>query len=233
MKVRERVCEGFTNLAMWYGVNQTFKHQRSKYSSCTQLGQGAFSAVRLATHKPTNRDFAVKVIDRTSSAITEEDDQLIEQEVKIVSSLRHPNIIRLVEYMTSTNFYYIVLEYCPGGELFDEIAKRSCYSEVDARDIIRIVCDAICYCHSNGIVHRDLKPENLLLSSSDPSLAEIKISDFGMSAMASDSSLVEFCGTPEYMAPELINRQPYGAAVDMWAIGVITYCLLGGYPVIC
>jgi calcium/calmodulin-dependent protein kinase I len=188
--------------------------------------------VRLATHKPSGREFAVKVIDRTSEEITEADDQLIEQEVNIVSSLRHPHIIQLVEHMTSTNFYYIVLEYCPGGELFDQIAKRTCYSEVDARDIIRIVCDAISYCHSNGIVHRDLKPENLLLSSTIDSDAEIKISDFGMSAITTQgSTLEEFCGTPDYMAPELINRLPYGAPVDMWAIGVITYCLLGGYPV--
>ncbi|CAE7570347.1 cmk-1, partial [Symbiodinium microadriaticum] len=111
------------------------------------------------------------------------------------------------------------------------IAKRNAYNEVDARDVLQVLCETIGYCHSKGIVHRDLKPENLLLSSQNELDSNIKISDFGLSATASGHTLTEFCGTPDYMAPELINSQPYGTPVDMWAIGVIAYCLIGGYTV--
>lgn len=173
----------------------------------------------------------MKVIDRKCDDVSDDQDGLIEKEVKIISSLDHPNIIRLVEFMTSANFYYLVLEYCPGGELFDEIAKRSVYNEVDARDILKVLCTTIAYCHSKGVVHRDLKPENLLLTSDNESHAEIKISDFGLATTVGDSPLTEFCGTPDYMAPEIVNSKPYGFPVDMWAVGVITFCVLGGYLV--
>jgi calcium/calmodulin-dependent protein kinase I len=108
--------------------------------------------------------------------------------------------------------------------------KKSFYNEKEARDVVRTVCLGMKYCHDRGIAHRDLKPENLLLTTANDD-AIVKIADFGFAIKgAAKSSLQTQCGTPGYVAPEILNNKPYGKAVDMWSIGVITYILLGGYP---
>lgn len=116
-----------------------------------------------------------------------------------------------------------------GGELFDKIVSKTFYSELEARDVVFTLLSAIDYCHSRDIVHRDLKPENLLLASSDDDSA-IKLADFGFAAKAVGNSLRTQCGTPGYVAPEILKDCPHGKPVDMWSIGVICYILLGGYP---
>ena len=119
--------------------------------------------------------------------------------------------------------------FVEGGELFDKIVSKTFYSEREARDVVFTLLSSIEYCHNRDIVHRDLKPENLLLASTTDDAA-IKLADFGFAAKAVGNSLKTQCGTPGYVAPEILNNVPHGKPVDMWSIGVICYILLGGYP---
>jgi calcium/calmodulin-dependent protein kinase I len=184
--------------------------------------------VKKGTHKKTGNIVAVKCIDR--NGLPEEDEASLRQEVEIMRSLDHPNIVKLLDFYEEDKYFYVVLEYLPGGELFDRIVKKTYYNEKEARDTVRLICEAIKYCHDKGIAHRDLKPENLLLTS-EMDDASIKVADFGFAIKdASRTSLTTQCGTPGYVAPEILRNEPYGKAVDMWSIGVITYILLGGYP---
>lgn len=142
----------------------------------------------------------------------------------------HPNILKCLGFFDEEEMYYLVMEYMEGGELFDRIVKKTFYSEKEARDLVYILLSTIHYCHTRNVVHRDLKPENLLLSSLDDD-AHVKLADFGFAIQSGGyMSLKTQCGTPGYVAPEILSTQPYGKAVDMWSIGVITYILLGGYP---
>ena len=116
-----------------------------------------------------------------------------------------------------------------GGELFDRIVEKGSYTEKDAADLIRQVLSAVAYMHSMGVVHRDLKPENLLYHSPEED-SKIMISDFGLSKMEDSGIMATACGTPGYVAPEVLAQKPYGKEVDVWSIGVISYILLCGYP---
>lgn len=126
--------------------------------------------------------------------------------------------------------YYLVLEHMSGGELFDRIVAKAYYNEKEARDVCKILLEAVAYCHSNNVAHRDLKPENLLLvSQSDDN--KVKIADFGFAKrVLKPNSLSTQCGTPGYVAPEILQALPYDTKADMWSVGVILYILLGGYP---
>ena len=143
--------------------------------------------------------------------------------------MSHPNIVQLINFYDEPKQYLIVMEYLEGGELFDRIVKKSFYNEKEARDLAFIMLSAVKYMHDLNVVHRDLKPENLLLKSVSDD-ADVKIADFGFAAYSKGDDLKEQCGTPGYVAPEILARKPYGKAVDMWSVGVITYILLGGYP---
>ncbi|KAL5111199.1 Calcium/calmodulin-dependent protein kinase type 1 [Taenia crassiceps] len=148
--------------------------------------------------------------------------------------LSHPNIVRLIDAFEDDDSYYLIMELVTGGELFDRIVDRGSFTEKDASDLIRQVLLATEYMHSREVVHRDLKPENLLFYSPLPT-SKIMISDFGLSRIdGSEGSLSTACGTPGYVAPEVLSAQAekkgYGKEVDCWAIGVITYILLCGYP---
>jgi calcium/calmodulin-dependent protein kinase I len=137
----------------------------------------------------------------------------------------HPHIISLKEFCQDAEFFYIIEELAGGGELFDAIIQRETYSEREAQALVRTLLYTLSYCHTRGIVHRDLKPENILLKSKDDWL-NIKIADFGFATHTSAfPTLRTICGTPGYSAPEIIRGESYGAAVDMWSLGVITYIL--------
>jgi serine/threonine protein kinase len=126
--------------------------------------------------------------------------------------------------------YYLVMERMSGGELFDRIVAKAYYNEKEARDTCKIVLEAVCYCHDERVAHRDLKPENLLLVSEEDDSA-VKIADFGFAKrVAEPNSLTTQCGTPGYVAPEILEGTPYDERADMWSVGVILYILLGGYP---
>ena len=140
------------------------------------------------------------------------------------------HIIRLYDFFVESSTYYLVMERMSGGELFDRIVAKAYYNEKEARDVCKIVLEAVEYCHQNHVAHRDLKPENLLLLSEDDD-STVKIADFGFAKKVySPQSLTTQCGTPGYVAPEILEGIPYDNRADMWSVGVILYILLGGYP---
>ena len=198
-----------------------------KYVLKELLGTGAFSEVRLADSKEKpGQMFAVKIIDK--KALKGKEDSL-ENEIRVLRRLTHPNIVQLLETFEDKHKVYLVMELVTGGELFDRIVEKGSYTEKDASGLIRQVLEAVDYMHDQGVVHRDLKPENLLYYSPDED-SKIMISDFGLSKMEDSGIMATACGTPGYVAPEVLAQKPYGKAVDVWSIGVISYILLCGYP---
>uniref|UniRef100_A0A6B2LC64 Protein kinase domain-containing protein n=1 Tax=Arcella intermedia TaxID=1963864 RepID=A0A6B2LC64_9EUKA len=175
--------------------------------------------------KETGEVFAIKIIEKNQA---EEELQLLQREIDIMQKLDHKNIISLEEVFDEKDTIYLVMELVSGGELFDQIVSRGTYSEADAANIIRQILEAVDYMHANGIAHRDLKPENLLCSGDQNNT--IKVTDFGLSKDFGSASLRTSCGTPDYVAPEVLKGNPYDNSVDIWSIGVITYILLCGFP---
>lgn len=219
-----------------------------KYDVKDLLGTGAFSEVRLAVSKERpNEMYAVKIIDK--KALKGKEDSL-DNEIKVLRRfsksvkrsdhsgtddknegqwLTHPNIVQLLETFEDKSKVYLIMELVTGGELFDRIVQKGSYTEKDAAHLIRQVLGAVDYMHEQGVVHRDLKPENLLYYSTDDD-SKIMISDFGLSKIEDSGVMATACGTPGYVAPEVLAQKPYGKAVDVWSIGVISYILLCGYP---
>ncbi|KAF5284348.1 hypothetical protein FQR65_LT13594 [Abscondita terminalis] len=205
------------------------KHQciEDKYTLKDLLGTGAFSVVRLGESKEHQGQlYAIKIIDK--KALKGKEDSL-ENEIKVLRKLTHHNIVQLLETFEDKSKVYLVMELVTGGELFDRIVEKGSYTEKDASGLIRQVLEAVDYMHEQGVVHRDLKPENLLYYSPDEN-SKIMISDFGLSKMEDSGIMATACGTPGYVAPEVLAQKPYGKAVDVWSIGVISYILLCGYP---
>jgi len=195
------------------------------YDFGEELGRGGFSVVRKGTHKQRGIAYAIKIIEKNQS---EEELQLLQREIDIMRKLKHKNIIGLEEVYDEPDYIYLVLELVTGGELFDQIVSRGTYSERDAANVIRQILEAVEYMHDNGIAHRDLKPENLLCGGNQGDV--IKVTDFGLSKDFGTATLRTSCGTPDYVAPEVLKGQPYDNSVDVWSIGVITYILLCGFP---
>jgi len=151
-------------------------------------------------------------------------------EMEILKQVDHPNIIRLKEIIDTKNCLFIVTELVTGGELFDKIVELGQYTEHSAAALVSKMVSAISYLHDKNIVHRDLKPENLLLKDQSD-ICEVKIADFGLSKIVGNTIMMQTaCGTPGYVAPEVLNATGYDKEVDMWSIGVITYILLCGFP---
>ena len=201
---------------------------RNIYIMGDVLGEGAFSIVRRCTVKKTKEVFAVKIVERTG--LLSQDEEALRREVNILQMLDSENIVKVYDFFEEPSCFYVVLEFLEGGELFDRIVKKNTYSEKEARDVIYLLLKSVKYCHDNMIVHRDLKPENLLLKSKTDD-KQIKLADFGFAVtVENDKCLTTQCGTPGYVAPEILKGVPYGRPVDMWSIGVITYIILGGYP---
>ncbi|KAG7472503.1 hypothetical protein MATL_G00109470 [Megalops atlanticus] len=188
------------------------------------LGSGAFSEVFLVKERKTGKHFALKCVKKSQKR-----DNNLENEIAVLRRIKHENVVGLEDFYESRSHYYLVMELVSGGELFDRILDRGVYTEKDASLVIRQVLHAVSYLHKNGIVHRDLKPENLLYYSQDEN-SKIMISDFGLSKMEDNGIMSTACGTPGYVAPEVLAQKPYSKAVDCWSIGVITYILLCGYP---
>ncbi|XP_010873479.2 calcium/calmodulin-dependent protein kinase IGb isoform X2 [Esox lucius] len=188
------------------------------------LGSGAFSEVFMVKERNTGKLFAMKCIKKKQKSIPN-----LENEIAVLRKIKHENVVGLEDFYESRSHYYLVMQLVSGGELFDRILDRGMYSEKDASRVIQQVLLAVQYLHQNGIVHRDLKPENLLYYNQDEN-SKIMISDFGLSKMEDSSVMSTACGTPGYVAPEVLAQKPYSKAVDCWSIGVITYILLCGYP---
>lgn len=200
-----------------------------EYDLKEELGKGAFSIVKRCIQKSTQLEFAAKIIN--TKKLSQRDHQKLEREAKICRQLKHPNIVRLHESISEEGYHYLVFDLVTGGELFEDIVAREFYSEVDASHCIQQILDAVRHCHESNIVHRDLKPENLLLASKNKG-ANVKLADFGLAieVIGDQTAWFGFAGTPGYLSPEVLKKEPYGKPVDIWACGVILYILLVGYP---
>jgi len=196
-----------------------------KYKLLEVVGRGAFSEVNIGVHISTTKRFAVKCI--TKKNVTDKQNAL-ENEIAILKRISHPHIVSLVELFDNREKLYLVMDLVTGGELFDRIVEKGIYTELDASVLAKQVLEAISYIHGLGIIHRDLKPENLLYYRDKDS--KIMITDFGLAKVEDNEVQKTACGTPGYVAPEVLKLKSYGKPVDCWAIGVITYILLCGYP---
>jgi len=188
------------------------------------VGEGNFAKVKLAKHKLTGVEVAIKIIDKTR--IDEKKLGKLYREVKIMKLLNHPNIVKLFEVIETKNTLFLVMEYSSGGELYDYLVVHGRMKEKEARVKFRQILAAVNYCHNKRVIHRDLKAENLLLDAN----FDIKIADFGFSNYYDpESKLDTFCGSPPYAAPELFQGKRYtGPEVDIWSLGVILYVLTTG-----
>ncbi|XP_005987759.1 calcium/calmodulin-dependent protein kinase IGb [Latimeria chalumnae] len=189
------------------------------------LGSGAFSEVFLVREKPTGRLLALKCVKKSLKTR----DSNLENEMAVLKKIKHENIVALEDIYESSTHFYLAMQLVSGGELFDRILERGVYTEKDASTVVCQVLCAVQYLHENGIVHRDLKPENLLYQTPDEN-SKIMLTDFGLSKIENEDIMSTACGTPGYVAPEVLAQKPYTKAVDCWSIGVITYILLCGYP---
>jgi calcium/calmodulin-dependent protein kinase I len=201
------------------------KEPVDRYFDITQeiLGSGYFATVKVGIDKKTGERVAVKIIDKRK---VEESPQLLENEITIMKKIRHPNIVALKAVFDAPDSLIIIMELMQGGELYEKIVEKKHFSEKDASLLMRQIFDALAYLHSIGVVHRDLKLENMLLAKKDG--LEMKLADFGLSKLYSGQALQTACGTPFYVAPDILMGTGYGNGVDMWACGVLLYILLSG-----
>uniref|UniRef100_F7ATZ1 non-specific serine/threonine protein kinase n=1 Tax=Ciona intestinalis TaxID=7719 RepID=F7ATZ1_CIOIN len=198
----------------------------SKYDIKALIGRGSFSKVVRVEQKGTKQLYAIKMIDVKQK----EGRDVCESELRVLRRVRHRNIVQLIEVFEAPDKIYMVMELATGGELFDRIIARGSFSERDAVKVLQMVLEAVGYLHSLGITHRDLKPENLLYNHLGND-SKLLITDFGLASTRrswDDTTMTTTCGTPEYIAPEVLMRKAYTCAVDCWALGVITYILLSG-----
>ncbi|KAG7336486.1 serine/threonine protein kinase [Nitzschia inconspicua] len=199
---------------------------REIYQLNARLKSGSFATVCRGTHRASGKKVAIKCVLRKDLPPT--DDAAIYDEVAIMSSLSHPHIVPLIDFFEEKDCYFLVMELMSGGDLFDRIGKKKFYSEADARDLAVKMLKAMAYCHSHQIAHCDMKPKNLLLMSEDND-SYIKLADFGFAARChTPKSLTKQCGTPFFVSPEILMRQPYDQQSDMWSVGCIIFLLLSG-----
>ncbi|XP_036090191.1 serine/threonine-protein kinase DCLK2 isoform X5 [Rousettus aegyptiacus] len=197
-----------------------------KYKIGKVIGDGNFAVVKECTDRSTGKEFALKIIDKAKCCGKE---HLIENEVSILRRVKHPNIIMLVEEMETATELFLVMELVKGGDLFDAITSSTKYTERDGSAMVYNLANALRYLHGLSIVHRDIKPENLLVCEYPDGTKSLKLGDFGLATVV-EGPLYTVCGTPTYVAPEIIAETGYGLKVDVWAAGVITYILLCGFP---
>ncbi|RCV25185.1 hypothetical protein SETIT_5G145700v2 [Setaria italica] len=199
-----------------------------RYEVGKLLGQGNFAKVYHARNVRTGEEVAIKVMEKEKifrSGLTAH----IKREIAVLRRVRHPHIVQLYEVMATKLRIYFVMEYVRGGELFARVAEGR-LREDDARRYFQQLVSSVAFCHARGVFHRDIKPENLLVDDA----GDLKVSDFGLSAVADqmrhDGLFHTFCGTPAYVAPEVLSRRGYDAAkADLWSCGVVLYVLMAGY----
>ena len=228
-------------------VEENTSTLESKYEIISELGEGSFGKVYKVKHKENNNIFAVKSIQKRKIGLSSQDEIELLKEINILKQLDHPNIIKIYEYFNNSTIINIILEFCNGGELFEEIVRVGNFDERTSSCIMKQLLSAVSFCHNKNIIHRDLKPENILIQTSSITKAstqnethqvkntlsfdelQIKIVDFGTSCIKKESYLKEKTGTAYYIAPEVIKNN-YNEKCDMWSLGVIMYILLSGSP---
>ena len=196
-----------------------------KYNFLHSIGKGSFSLVKEAFDIETKVNYAVKIIPKANlKSLTER--ERFEREVRVIIQMSHPGIIKIHDFITDAYFFYLVMEFCPGGTLLSQTSNKDRIKEEETKPIFKQLLEAIAYIHGKGIAHRDLKLENVLLDGH----GHIKIIDFGFSRFAESGTLcVTPCGTPAYAAPEILLGIQYdGLQADMWSLGVMLYGLITG-----
>ncbi|KAJ8750757.1 hypothetical protein K2173_015938 [Erythroxylum novogranatense] len=203
-----------------------FLHHIGKYQLGRTIGEGTFAKVKLAMDTTNGHHVAIKIIDKNMVMESNLKNQ-VQREIRTMKLLHHPNIVRIHEVLGTKTKIYIVMEYVAGGQLSDKLSYAKKLGDSEARKIFQQLIDAVDYCHNRGVYHRDLKPENLLLDGK----GNVKVSDFGLSALRKPGGiLTTACGSPCYVAPELLANKGYdGAAADVWSCGVILFEILAGY----
>ncbi|CAK6964136.1 phosphorylase b kinase gamma catalytic chain%2C liver/testis isoform [Scomber scombrus] len=218
----------------WVGAKEFYQ----KYDPKEVIGRGVSSVVRRCVHRHMAQELAVKIIEITAEKMTAQQLEEVKtstlKEIQVLNMVKgHSSIITLIDSYESTTFIFLVFDLMRRGELFDYLTEKVTLSEKETRSMMRALLEAVQYLHSFNIVHRDLKPENILLDDQ----GHIKLSDFGFSVqLQPGEKLRELCGTPGYLAPEILKcsmdetHPGYGREVDLWACGVILFTLLAGSP---
>lgn len=215
-----------TEFARWFqALKNASEHKLEKYYLVRGvLGQGGFATVRLGHEKGTRESVAIKSIEKSRS-----NPAFLRREVEVMKAISHPNVVETYDVFETEHKFHIVMEYMRGGMLLDLMQGRHALSEAETRYVITQVLEGIAYLHTRGIVHRDLKPENVLIRSRGT--LDIKLADFGLATFYETNSeklMSTLVGTPQFVAPELVQNEAYGAEVDLWAIGIMLYYFLGG-----
>ncbi|CAG8553461.1 28_t:CDS:2, partial [Scutellospora calospora] len=202
--------------------------QRYKVSN-NVLGVGSFAIVKECTDKETGENYALKIISK--KAIKKGKEDMLTTELEILKKIQHENLIKLHDLYETKEGVFIVTDLARGGELFNQLVLKGSYTEKDAACLVQHILKGVAYLHEHDIVHRDLKPENLLFKDKQED-SILMITDFGLSKILTknDDILMTACGTPGYVAPEVLLQKGYNKPVDLWSVGVITYTLLCGYP---
>jgi len=209
-------------------IEETDQSFDNDYSIRDRLRSGSYGVVYTTKHKKTGEEFAVKIIDRAK--LKEKDDRGTFREIKIMKDLIDvDNIVQLVDIYITQKHFHIVQAYAKGGDVFDRLAKRVSYSEMDARFLSVILMKTMREMHKRKICHRDMKPENLLLRSPHDDTS-ILVADFGFAKYVPEEGLKTRCGTPAFVAPEILVGKPYDTQADMWSVGCLIFMLIGGYP---
>lgn len=210
------------------GKSPTLYKFEEEYLLDKRLRSGSYGVVFTTRHKGTKDEYAVKVIDRTK--LKKKDDDATFREVNIMRDLVDiPNIVGLIDFYVEPQTFYVVQVYARGGDVFDRLAQRVSYTEKDARDLGLVLLRTMKQLHKRKICHRDLKPENLLLKESGDDCA-ILVADFGFAKYVPDEGLKTRCGTPAFVAPEILVGNRYDTQADMWSVGCLLFMLIGGYP---
>lgn len=211
--VTNMAVDDYDDLLKYYDLHET-------------IGTGGFAKVKLARHLLTGEKVAVKIMDKIALG---DDLPRVQTEIKAMKSLSHQHVCRLYHVIETSKKIFMILEYCPGGELFDYIIAKDRLTEDEARIFFRQIVSAVAYIHREGYAHRDLKPENLLIDED----RNLKLIDFGLCAKPKgglDYHLMTCCGSPAYAAPELIQGKAYiGSEADIWSMGVLMYALMCGF----
>ncbi|EMC91197.1 hypothetical protein BAUCODRAFT_318019 [Baudoinia panamericana UAMH 10762] len=225
------ILQGQVRFSFRYPRHRGTSAFKQQYSVEGQLGKGHFATVYLATERCTGMRYAVKKFEKRSGPGERSKVDGLQQEIAVLMSVSHPNMLCLKETFDETDGVYLVLELAPEGELFNYIVMKQKLTEAEARKVFIQLFQAVKYLHERNIVHRDIKPENILLLDRD---LNVKLADFGLAKIIGEESFTTtLCGTPSYVAPEILeqgNRRRYTRAVDVWSLGVVLYICLCGFP---
>ncbi|OMJ87091.1 hypothetical protein SteCoe_11240 [Stentor coeruleus] len=227
-KITRRLSDAVA-ISPWLFMSKKKGNLPSQYKEIKKLGAGAFAVVKLCKYLPTGHDRAVKVIHKSGLHQQQIDSEFMLKEISVLTSLDHPNILRCYEIFEDPLRFYVSMEYCEGGQLFEKIISLKKFNEQQAAQIMHQLLSAICYCHEKLVIHRDLKPENILLDDQNGDLT-IKVADFGSSCFLDPLKMLNGCfGSAYYIAPEVLEDE-YNEKCDIWSCGVIMFILLTGKP---